>query len=666
MNSTIDVNARPRPLAEMAVLTLDRVAAFKGFAFGLSQRFVLASMKVDTTSDLVGLAKRLAHIMAPHVLVRPDQEAWAAVAPGDADQVTVLLGTVAACVAGLQEAGSAPVGGALTHVIWAAADQPDTAVAQRQLVLSSMVPATASDVLTWVVEVANAIASSPDCVSLSTGQLGGLIALMGKLRAVAPGGTNMRHFIRAAHTLGIPYIALPLGIFQFGWGKGARLLWSSETERTSHISASLAKNKPAAAAMLRMAGIPVPEHAPAPTAEAALDVAQRLGFPVVVKPADADHGEGVTAGLATEADVLKAYDLARSVSSNVLVEKHVEGREYRLLVVHGELFWAHERVIAQVIGDGKSTVQQLIDISNLTRRAGSNTGYALVTIGISDELLDMLARQGQTLDSTPAAGQKVVLERAPSIAGGGDVLPVFDVIHPDNAAIAERAARLLRLDIAGIDFLSTDITRSWRDVGGWITEVNSQPQISPLSRPDIYPSLMRRLVTAEGRIPVALVLGGDDMAAMAAAVRARLAGSGICAGVAAISDVTIGREVIGHGTFDAFSAVQALLTDTTVEAVVLFTNGPELVRHGLPFDRFDLLVIADGGMVPAEIRRFLALVRPHLRGEVLSARGDPAIGAISKIIGTGAQRFVHTQADLAAGLCTLLRAKVKASAQAPS
>lgn len=648
----MNVNVAESPSLRAGALKLASLAVSTGFGLGFTQRFALASLEVDPTADLEGVAERLERIMAPHVLTIPG----AAAERPTGDPVAVLLAVLAKTAMGLQDAAGIPVAGSARILPNEAAFGTHASAlglspVYRRLAMPSFVPAAAAEALAWAAWLANEIADGRAHDGLTEAQNLRLDALKQSLNRHAPSGSNMRHMIRAAHVLGIPYMTLPMNVFQFGWGSRARLFRSTETDGTPNISAMLIKNKIAAASVLRMAGLPVPVHEAASSLEAALGVARRIGFPVVVKPVDKDGGKGARAGLATELAVAAAYENAREFSPNVMIEQHVDGDEYRLVVIHGRLFSAHERVPALVTGDGNSTVRQLIEVVNRTRRPGPSTGHALVCIVETDDVTELMAEQGFDCDSVPAAGERVRLQRSPSITGGGTGRQVRDVIHPDNVAIAERVARLLRLDITGIDFLTTDIARPWHETGGRITEVNSQPQISPLTKPEIHREILGQFVSGDGRVPVALVVGGSG--GMADAVRDGLAAAGIRAGVACGRGVTIGPEVVAHGKLGLFPAVEAMLTDPAAEMAVLFTDGKEIVRDGLPFDRFDVLVVAGESDAP-NAGQVVALTASHLRGEALVSPDAPAIDAVRRFVDARWVRLAAPASDMAAALCALL------------
>lgn len=341
-----------------------------------------------------------------------------------------------------------------------------------------------------------------------------------------------------------------------------------------------------------------------------LTIEASVGFEIA-KLADQDGGKGATADLRTVEDVRLAYRTAVANSSNVMVEEHVTGSEYRLMVMNDRLFWAFERVPARVIGDGVSAVRELIEKVNLTRADNPSDLGVPQVIRIDEDLEEILRRRGQTVDSVPRQGELVRLRDTPLSATGGELLAVFDKVHPDNAELAVRAARLLRLDIAGVDFLSPDVGTSWRENGGQITEVNAGPQIGAVTKADMYTAFTRELVGGEGRIPVAVVIGGqtgdieDELRAKTRTRASRL-------GIASSRGITIGAALVYDGPASPTQVARALTTDPGVDAIVWFTDGQSVATNGLPFDRIDLLVIAQAQVRNVNPGQLLSVIRENV------------------------------------------------------
>ncbi|MDO8419519.1 MAG: acetate--CoA ligase family protein [Rubrivivax sp.] len=415
-------------------------------------------------------------------------------------------------------------------------------------------------------------------------------AAVEQLAKVTPQGFNTLHFLNAAFELDIPCSIVARNVFQFGWGARSRWLSSSFTDRTPYISTVLARDKSAAAEVLRAAGLPVPNHTFAGTADQAVEVAERLGYPVVVKPADLDGGVGVHAHLKTAASVGAAFERAYAHSKRVLVEKHVAGRDFRIQVVDDEVQGVLERVPGGVTGDGVRSVRSLLDQQNLDRRTATDDRRHLKAMAVDGEAADMLAEQGLAAESVPLAGQFVRLRAAANVASGGIPVPVaVQAVHPDNLLLARRAAAALRLDVAGIDLLITDIGRSWMEIGAAICEVNAQPQMfSTLHKP-----MLRQLMGAgHGRIPAVVVLGGPAGHDVGASIHRSLNAAGLVAGLACGDGVWAGVHCIGRSNPGLHAMGTILLRDPTLEVLVLCVADDGVLRSGWPIDRCDVLVLA--------------------------------------------------------------------------
>ena len=422
-------------------------------------------------------------------------------------------------------------------------------------------------------------------------------ALLKSLRAGAPQGMNTLRFLEAANQAGIPVQRVWGNVFQFGWGAQARWLDSSFTDETPNISTQLARHKMATSALLRRAGIPVPDHGRALDADAAEKLADRLGYPVVVKPADLDGGRGVAAGLKTAQDVRKAFEAATRLSSIVLVEKHVEGRDYRLQVFRNEVFWVADRVPGGVTGDGLRSVTELLVALNADpRRGGPGSAALLKRIPLDEEALALLGEQSLTPLAIPPVNVFVRLRRAANVASGGVPMPALAQAHPDNLALAVRAARLLRLDLAGVDLLIPDISRSWLESGAAICEVNAQPQMSP----HLPAYVLSRLVKGQGRVPVVVVLGLANEPDFGDRLCEALAGTGLRVGMTTPDAVTIEGRVVIKNPRHVFAGGMALISDPSVDVIVLCVCDESIHKTGLPVDCFDVLVLAGPSQAAAD------------------------------------------------------------------
>ncbi len=468
--------------------------------------------------------------------------------------------------------------------------------------------------LHWVVARAeDALRGMDPEASLST-----LAPLRATLEALAPQGVNTLRFLQAAHDAGIPWRHVHGNVYRFGWGAQSRLLDSSFTDATPRIGAGLARDKTGAAAVLRALGMPVPAHRLARDANEAVAVAAQLGWPVVVKPADQDGGLGVQAGLNTPEAVRRAFVAARALSSRVLVEQHVDGRDHRLQVYQGEVYWVAERVPGGVTGDGTRSVAQLLQaLNDDPQRSAAGPLQRLV---FDDEASDLLAEQQLQADAVPAAGRFVRLRRAANISRGGVRVPLpLEKVHPDNLALAARAARALHLDLAGVDLLIPDIGRSWLEGGAALCEINAQPQLAP----QLPGWLLQRMVHGQGRIPVVVVLGHPIPQALALALSEAMPGQRL--GLATAAGVWIGGRRVAPGGLGVLAAGGALLADADVDVALLCLDGAAGLRDGLPVDRFDLLVLAGGPAAHADATAWLHW--RHQAAALLPMSSAGAVGA---------------------------------------
>lgn len=424
-----------------------------------------------------------------------------------------------------------------------------------------------------------------------------LHAAMEELRSANPPGANTPSFLKAAVGLNIPFQETP-SLIHYGMGRRACWLDSSHTGYTSYLGVQVARNKVVAADMLKRSGLPVAENRLAADAEQAVAAANALGYPVVVKPIDRNGGAGVAAHLLSDDEVRQAFEHARQFSTNIMVEKYVEGRDYRLLVFRGEMIWAIERVPG-VIGDGRHSVTELVDQLNADPRRGDDKHSPLKRLPLDAEARQMLQRQQLDVDFVPAPGQLVRLRRSANVSGGGTPMVVNERVHPDNFLLAERAAQACRLDIAGIDLLISDISRSWKEVGAAIIEVNNQPSIGQTTTNHLYAPILSKLVSGDGRVPVVAVMGAPAQSnlveVLGKAISSRLQ---TVVGYHDARVVSVNDRVLTSGPVNTHDAAQMLMLTPTVGAMVLSINDLSLLQTGLPFPHFDVLVLAGNHVDP--------------------------------------------------------------------
>lgn len=476
--------------------------------------------------------------------------------------------------------------------------------------------------LHWLIAVHNHAAAGRD-LSAAKAELSKVLQQLG---ALATPGSNGLRFLNAARELGIPFLERVGGLYQFGYGARSRWLESSYTDQTSRIGAAVAHRKTLAAVMLDQAGVPAPRHLRAESAAAALKAAETLGYPVVVKPEDLDRGIGVAAGLTTPAQLTKAWEAARKHGRNVLVEKHFEGRDYRLVVFQDELIWAVERRPAGITGDGHSSVEQLVAQLNADPRRGR--GGAMQQVALDDEALGLLREAGLGPQQVPATGRFLRLRRIANISGGGTPVAVFDQVHPDNRRLALRAAAAVRLDLCGVDLLIPDIARSWRETGALVCEVNGQPDLGQVTSAHLYPQILRRMLRDNGRVPVALVVGAGPGSTLAAQIAGRLRAAGLRTGLLDRHGASLDDELLIDAPVDVFRGGRALLTHSGVDAAVLCVDDASVFLSGLPIPRYDVLVLCGTHFAgatapdPRFFRNLHKLVAPACDGAVFAAEGS--------------------------------------------
>ncbi|CAH0230102.1 Cyanophycin synthetase [Massilia sp. Bi118] len=423
-------------------------------------------------------------------------------------------------------------------------------------------------------------------------------------------GPSTANIVDAATERRIPSIRLTEGnLVQLGHGAAQRRIWTAETDRTSAIGESIASDKDLTKTLLASCGVPVPEGAVVRSADAAWDEAEDIGLPVVIKPVDGNHGRGVTLNLMNEADVKAAYAIAAEAgdSSAVLVERYVPGNEHRLLVVGSKVVAAAKGESLFVTGDGKSTVTELCDSQiNTDPRRGLSEEHPLGLVTPDDDEIKLdLQRQGLTPASVPQAGQKVLIQPNGNVADD-----VTDEVHPDVAYVAALAARVVGLDIAGIDLVCEDISRPLEEQRGAIIEVNSSPGLLAHIKPatgkprEVGKAIVEHLFAdspsagdASGRIPVIGVTGQRDAALVSRLVSTVLRLSGKYTGVANRHGLYLDGRKVTPADCTRFDAAQRLLINRNVQAAVFESHARAILTEGLPYDRCLVGVVTGMGSV---------------------------------------------------------------------
>jgi cyanophycin synthetase len=417
-------------------------------------------------------------------------------------------------------------------------------------------------------------------------------------------GPSTASLVRAAEDRGIPWFRLnSRSLIQLGHGKYQKRIQATITSATSHIGVELASDKEETNRLLGDLGLPVPRQRWVRNENEAVRAAEKLQYPVVIKPLDANHGRGVTTDVRDAEGAKVAYAKAREHSRNVLVESFLSGYDHRMLVVGGELIAVAKRVPGHVMGDGKHTVTELVEKVNADPRRGYGHENVLTRLEIDHEALRMLERKSYTAESVPKEGEEVLLRGTGNLSTGGTAIDLTDSVHPDNKEMAIRAARAIGLDVIGVDFITPDITQSYRDVGGGICEVNAAPgfrmHVAPTEGTprDVGTAVIEMLfprapgvdpAVASARIPIAALTGTNGKTTTARMLAHIHKMNGGTVGLTTTDGVYVDGTRTVAGDMTGPKAARMVLSDPTVDIAVLETARGGLLRAGMGYRHCDV------------------------------------------------------------------------------
>jgi cyanophycin synthetase len=417
-------------------------------------------------------------------------------------------------------------------------------------------------------------------------------------------GPSTRAIVVAGRKRGIPYRRLNNdSLVMLGHGAKQHRICAAETDRTSAIAESIAQDKQMTRSLLKAVGVPVPAGETVSSAEDAWETAEDIGLPVVVKPQFGNHGRGVTTNCRTREQVLAGYENAREHGKDIVVEKYIPGCDYRLLVVGNKLVAAARRVPAHVVGDGQSTISQLVEEVNRDPRRSDGHATVLSKIKLDPIALAVLTDAGLTPESIPTAGQVVLVRRNGNLSTGGTAVDVTDEVHPLVAAQAVDAARVIGLDIAGVDVIAEDISRPLKEQGAAVVEVNAGPGL----RMHLQPSEGKPRPVGEaiidllypegqtGRIPLVAVTGVNGKTTTTRLITHILTLTGRTVGMTCTDGIYISGRRIDDGDCSGPQSARSVLLHPGVEAAVLETARGGILREGLGFDQCDVAVVTNIG-----------------------------------------------------------------------
>ena len=428
------------------------------------------------------------------------------------------------------------------------------------------------------------------------------IQQMREIREATRLGPSTGSIVEEAIARDIPWIRLNnQSLVQLGYGKNQVRFRATMTEKTSCIAVDIASNKEETKRLLQEQAIPVAKGITISSTEGVDEAIRRVGFPLVFKPLDGNHGRGISINIKNREDAVEAYEFAAKISRKVIVERYVTGYDFRVLVIDNKMVAAALRDPAHVKGDGTSTVQQLIDIENTDPRRGYGHENVLTLITVDRDTLDLLEKKGYTLDTVPAAGEKVFVKSTANLSTGGTSVDVTDHVHPQNIFICERISKIIGLDICGIDIMAENLTEPLTENGGVVLEVNAAPGF----RMHIAPSegLPRNVAGhvidmlypqgKSSRIPIIAVTGTNGKTTTTRLIAHIVKNNGHRVGFTTSDGIYVQNNMMLKGDTTGPVSSEFILKDPTVDFAVLETARGGILRSGLGFGFCDIGIVTN-------------------------------------------------------------------------
>lgn len=415
-------------------------------------------------------------------------------------------------------------------------------------------------------------------------------------------GPSTGSIVEEAEKRGIPWIRLnKYSLCQLGYGANQKRIQATVTSETSNIAVELACDKEDTKYLLEQAEVEVPRGEIIRRESSLKETCRYVGFPLVVKPIDGNHGRGITVNINNYEDALVAFGEAQKVSKAVIVEKYIVGEDYRLLVINNRLVAAAKRTPAHIVGDGKSTIQELIDSVNADPRRGYGHEKVLTAIKVNDLTMNLIRSKGYTLDSVIAESEKLILKDTANLSTGGTAEDVTDIVHPANVFMAERISKIIDLDICGIDVMTSDISIPLSETGGAVLEVNAGPgfrmHLAPttgLPRNVAAPVIDKLFPPgSNARIPIIAISGTNGKTTTTRLIAHMAKMKGYKVGYTTSDGVYIQNRLLMKGDCTGPSSAEFVLKDPTVNFAVLESARGGLLRAGLGFKNCDVGIVTN-------------------------------------------------------------------------
>ncbi|HEY0459676.1 MAG TPA: cyanophycin synthetase [Pyrinomonadaceae bacterium] len=430
----------------------------------------------------------------------------------------------------------------------------------------------------------------------------GMIQRMREIREEVRFGPSTGSIVEEAQSRGIPFIRLnERSLVQLGYGVHQKRIQATTTSATNMISVDIAADKSATKKLLGEMGVPVPKGYRIRDIEELENTIETVGYPVVIKPLDGNHGKGATVGITDLEHARTAFEKAKEYSRWVIVEKMLEGADFRALVVNNRLIAVAERIPAHVVGDGKSTIQELVDQTNADPRRGYGHENVLTQITIDGQTQRCITAKGYTLETVLPEGEMLTLKTTANISTGGTAIDRTDEVHPENVFLFERIARIVGLDVTGVDIVAPNVSEPLDESGGGIIEVNAAPGFRMHLAPSegIGRNVAEHVVDmlfppgTPSRIPIFAITGTNGKTTTTRLIAHILKGSGKTVGFTTTDGTYIQNQQIVAGDNTGPVSAHLVLKDPTVEVAVLETARGGIIRAGLGFDYCDVGIVTN-------------------------------------------------------------------------